>query len=400
MVAKVCASLLPPLVTDWLLGDNDMEIKKNTVDKMKCPSLIMDGIVPGFGVRSHKDGKKTFIFRYSWGGKRQLKKLGDYGVLTVEMARDLAREKARALAAKRDPFATPEADISAITWNELWPEYARLHCTEGDFKRNKQRYDKRVRERFGDKAIKDTTRGDIVALRKSMSTTPIAFNHVKSVLSIMWKDSAEYLPPTAANPTRDVDKYPTKERTRFFSEDEIKRLETAAAAQRREPLALTIVRLYLLTGLRYQELLKLQWKDIDFEDGSLVARETKNGTDHYLPLEPEALALFKSIPRNLFNPNVFVGRGGKGRKKTFRDRWEKIAREADVHDAHIHDLRRTFGARLVMAGVKLQTVAKLLNHKSITVTQRHYAKLENIRNEELRASLRVYTDRLVAAVGV
>ena len=41
--------------------------------------------------------------------------------------------------------------------------------------------------------------------------------------------------------------------------------------------------LYLLTGLRKDEALTLQWTDIDMNRQELVREETKNGKKHYLP---------------------------------------------------------------------------------------------------------------------
>ena len=54
-------------------------------------------------------------------------------------------------------------------------------------------------------------------------------------------------------------------------------------------------------------------------------------------------------------------------KKSFRTAMSK----AEIQDFFFHDLRHIFASHLVMAGVPLLTVAKLLGHKSIEMTQRY-----------------------------
>ena len=46
-------------------------------------------------------------------------------------------------------------------------------------------------------------------------------------------------------------------------------------------------------------------------------------------------------------------------------------KKAGLEDVRFHDLRHTFATRLVQAGVDLYTVAKLLGHKDIRMTQRY-----------------------------
>lgn len=375
-------------------------LTKSAIDKLKGPTQVQDTLVPGLGVKVTGDQKKTFVLRYTFNGKRQLRKLGDYGVMTLEMARDCAREKLLCLGTGQDPFVEQRSNLTPLTWNQFWPDYERLvGSKKKSLAHSRIQYNKHVRDSIGMKAIAETKRSDIGALKLRMADTPIAFNHVRSLLSVMWQAAIESLPDETTNPVRDVKKYPSPERTRFFSPDEIEKIEaTALLHQASDEFAPFIVRLYLLTGLRHRELLSLQWKDVDLKNASLIARDTKNGTDHHLPLHEEAVAVFKDLPRNPFNPNVFPGPGGKGQRKSFRSRWDRIAKDAGIEDAHIHDLRRTFGARLIMAGVKMQVVSRLLNHKNMATTQKHYAKLSNIQDTEMRDGMIAYVEKLNSAL--
>ena len=63
-----------------------------------------------------------------------------------------------------------------------------------------------------------------------------------------------------------------------------------------------------------------------------------------------------------------MGRFG-GRLNNVRNSWRKLLQDADSENLRWQDLRHYFASRLVMAGVDLYTVAKLLGHSSVAVTQ-------------------------------
>lgn len=48
-----------------------------------------------------------------------------------------------------------------------------------------------------------------------------------------------------------------------------------------------------------------------------------------------------------------------------------VRRRAGLEDLTFHDLRRTFGTRLLEAGVDIVTISKLFGHSSVLVTQRY-----------------------------
>lgn len=62
-------------------------------------------------------------------------------------------------------------------------------------------------------------------------------------------------------------------------------------------------------------------------------------------------------------------------KENVSHRFKAQARKHLIGDARFHDLRRTFGYRLILNGMPIYQVSKLLGHKSVLTTERHYAPI-------------------------
>ena len=62
-------------------------------------------------------------------------------------------------------------------------------------------------------------------------------------------------------------------------------------------------------------------------------------------------------------------------KEYVSHRFKRECRKHGIKDARFHDLRRTFGYRLILNGMPIYHVSKLLGHSSVTTTERHYAPL-------------------------
>ena len=62
----------------------------------------------------------------------------------------------------------------------------------------------------------------------------------------------------------------------------------------------------------------------------------------------------------------------------FRDYWNKIKKDANVHNLRFHDLRHTVGTRLAKANVPVPIIKEVLAHSDVSTTMRyiHAAKKE------------------------
>lgn len=130
--------------------------------------------------------------------------------------------------------------------------------------------------------------------------------------------------------------------------------------------------LILLTGLRLDEAASLRWEDIDLEGGFLTARDTKNGSDHTLPLSTFLWQLL--VNRRFFRVNeyVFPGKRGAIHFSSPHKAVEAVRVSIGIHFT-IHDLRRTFVVICQRLEIDEFTRKRLLNHSFADVTGKHYS---------------------------
>jgi integrase len=188
------------------------------------------------------------------------------------------------------------------------------------------------------------------------------------------------------NPVADVEK-PPNERSgdiEVFSPEEVWALVRAATSEQDAAMFLTAA----FTGLRRGELLALRWRDVDFTGAVIRVRASyaegqvttpKSGKVRSVPLAPDvAGALAKLGRRERFTAEadlVFVGdAGGHLDGSALRRRYTGALERAGLRRLRFHDLRHTFGTRMI-AKADIRRVQEWMGHADIQTTMKylHYA---------------------------
>ncbi|MCB1811008.1 MAG: tyrosine-type recombinase/integrase [Candidatus Competibacteraceae bacterium] len=150
--------------------------------------------------------------------------------------------------------------------------------------------------------------------------------------------------------------------------------------------------LLLMTGLRRDEGLHLQWEWVDFEQRTLTlpATVTKNGYVHSLPLSDYLFDLLNTRyrpDRQYIFPGLESSKPLTDPKKVTR----KIRERSGVYFSP-HDLRRTFITTASNLGIRDYTLKRLLNHRKKRDVTDSYV-VPDI--DELRDPMQRITDRLL-----
>jgi integrase len=165
-----------------------------------------------------------------------------------------------------------------------------------------------------------------------------------------------------------------------FSPEEVRSLVRAAASEQDAAIYLTAA----FTGLRRGELIALRWRDIDFV-GSLVRvrasyaggalTSPKSGKVRSVPLAPDVAAALGRLSRRLLltgdDDLVFVGDAGSYLDgSALRRRYRAALEQAGLRSLRFHDLRHTFGTRMI-AKADIRRVQEWMGHADVQTTMRY-----------------------------
>ena len=161
-------------------------------------------------------------------------------------------------------------------------------------------------------------------------------------------------------------------RTRFLSEQEIKRLLDACADSNHRDLYTAGV-LALSTCARRMEIMSLCWQHIDLKVGIIHLHKTKNKTSRAVPLQGYALELMRERHRECVHKSglVFPSRLKPEQPISLRTSWDKALLSSDIKDFRWHDLRHTGASYLAMQGASLAELSEILGHKTLQMVKRY-----------------------------
>lgn len=200
------------------------------------------------------------------------------------------------------------------------------------------------------------------------TVSKITLDNVRRILSsfFSWLEDEDYI---AKSPVRRIHKVKTGKSVKETYTDESLELMRDHCDNMRD---LAMIDLLVSTGIRVGELVRLNRKDIDFENRECIVfgkgskerkvyfdARTKIHLQKYLnERTDENEALFAS----LLSPFERLQISG------VEIRLRKIGRELNIHRVHPHKFRRTLATMAIDKGMPIEQVQHLLGHQSIDTT--------------------------------
>jgi integrase len=176
-------------------------------------------------------------------------------------------------------------------------------------------------------------------------------------------------------------------RDRFFSVEEAKLLLSELKRNHQikkeykeleDPKLHDMALLSLHTGARASEIFNLKGLDVDLEHDLITLRDTKNTETRYAPITKEVkIMLTRRLPDN---PTDYIFKDKEGHKiKEISNAFQRIVDDLGFNDSIddprqkvvFHTCRHTFASWLAIQGTPLYTIAKLMGHKSIAMSERY-----------------------------
>ena len=200
----------------------------------------------------------------------------------------------------------------------------------------------------------------------SVDRAPKTVNGYIQLLSLIWKTAKRVwsisLPAESPFALVALDKV-NNQRDVIISEEEERKLISAAEKSKMNNLA-DLIKFAILVGARWSEIVGLERKNVCFNKKTAKFIDTKNGTDHTIPLHDDAVAILKKYP---FSDKFFqVSSYGK-----FEFYFDQARKRAGLTHIKYHDTRATFCTRALLSGMSIPEVAALSNHSDWASLKRY-----------------------------
>ncbi len=346
---------------------------KATVRRMQCSprqeeKFFWDASCRGFGMRALRSGRRSWIYQYrDEHGRTRRIVLGDVSAVSLDVAREEARQRAASVAQGANPSVERRAKRTAGTVLELVEAYlghAKGYQRPRSYKETERHLRIHAAPLHHDRA-EAVHRRDITALleRVAKNSGPVAANRVRATLSALWSWALRTgLINSDNNPVAFTIRQPEKARERILSNAELKAIWGATDDDGDYS---RIVRLCLLTGCRREEIGSLRWDEIQADKIVIVSDRMKGNLAHEIALLPRIAATLPKRPE--IAEGYMFGRRGTGFSGWSKSKADLDARivKSGVHMPPwgLHDLRRTFSTRLHDAGMEPLVIEALLAHK-------------------------------------
>jgi len=292
-----------------------------------------------------------------------------------------------------------------ILFDEFAKKYLELHIKVNNKKSLSEQKSKLgiLKERFGHLTLAQITQLEVkefIAERLN-SVEPATVNRMTALLKSMFNRAIEWEIFQGVNPVKGIKRLAeNNERTRYLTEPEEVCLLRELSIH---PVVQKMVIISIGTGLRRSELLRLKWDSssksnyVDFKNNIIYidASQSKSGKSRMIPLRNDVREAFLGLPK--YGSYVFTNPQTLKPYTSVEKRFNSAIRRAEIEDFTWHDLRHTFGSRLVMANVPLYEVQILMGHSSSKVTER-YAHLdpEKLKDSINSFSISTVDDALIA----
>lgn len=385
-----------------------------------------DSELKGFGCRVSAT-TKTYIVMSRVNGKLTRISLGKHGIITPDKARE---EAIKTLSKLNDGInindEKKKAKDRGITLQKVYDKYL---IARPQMKKTTITVDKSLLKcNFSDwlnKPIQDITR-DMIAKRHLKLAGESHQNNANNAMRLFRRLYNFAASLSDGNlPTNPVQRlsdsrqwFKVSRRQTVLKEHELP-LWYDALQKLDNPVIADYLLLLLLTGLRKNEGIAINWSSVDMKDKSFTITDTKNSKPLTLPMSDMLYELFTRRQKQKENAFVFPGPGKKGHLIEPKKQVAAIERitcrinnnvatddELEALKAKspdevisgikfcLHDLRRTF-ASIAEGVVSYSVLKRLMNHSDKDVTQGYIV----LGVDKLRHPMQQITDTIRTAMG-
>ncbi|MDJ0857454.1 MAG: integrase arm-type DNA-binding domain-containing protein [Dinoroseobacter sp.] len=284
------------------------------------------GGVNGLYLACNPTGAKSWLWRYSIGGRRKAMGLGPYPDVPLKTARERARLMADQVWQGIDPQADRAAQRPHMTFADAVSAFADDKLAEVKNPKHRKQYlaslNADVIPVIGKMSVADIAPQDVLRVLKPIWSTKTESarklrGRIEAVLAYAtvagfrtgdnparWKNNLDHMLPKPSK-VRTKEKWPAIQLHEAAS--------WMADVRSREGFATRALEFTALTAARSGEVRGMTWDEVDMDNGiwTVPAERMKASSEHRVPLSPDALGLLSNLARLGDSDFVFPApRGG------------------------------------------------------------------------------------------
>jgi integrase len=281
------------------------------VQTAKGPSRYCDGM--NLWLQVSKWGSKAWTFRYVVGGRTREMGLGSARIITLRLARELAREQHEILVRGGDPIEERRAKRERLreeramrsTFKDDAAAYIEVHRPTWSNAKHRQQWPNTLRDyaypTLGNRPTLSITGADITeALAPIWLSKAVTAGRVKKRIEAVceWVRNGRPLPQQASKQVQHHKALAVESIPEFM-----------AKLREQDSVAARALEVAVLAALRTSEVVGAKWSEVDLDQRvwTIPASRMKKRKPHIVPLSDRVVDILTQLPRT--GPFVFPGTG-------------------------------------------------------------------------------------------
>lgn len=341
----------------------------------------------GLSLQMTPKGTKSFYLRDRVLGFQLRVKLGDPSYMSVDDARQASRKAKIQMKSGINPIAERKKLTNENTLKDMYEKFVEEkepYLQERTLTEYKRMWKNHI-SALGNKKLSQINGDDLKRLHKyiSINSGKRCANHcivfVKTIYNFFIKDE-KY---TGKNPATAVKLHHLEHRMRYLERDELERfIKNLNSIE--NSIGKYAIWMLLMTAARRSNVFSMRWQDINLETKTWTIPQTKTGKNVPVALADVAVNILKELKKFKYNDYVFhSATSASGHIVEVRKIWDKVKKNANIKNLHLHDLRHTLATYLVANNANVFVVKRALTHRDIQSSQIYV----NLGEEDLRDKL-------------
>lgn len=386
---------------------------------------------PGIRFREHKDRKyrgqpdRYFVIRYKKQGKLMGESVGwssqgrnaqKANGIRAEIVQNIKEGKRpQSLAEKRQiEMERKEAEEQkrklkekeATTFDEAGDEFIKwAKANKKDWINDESRFKNHLKPNLGNMRLIDISPFMLEKVKSDLfkkELSPKTVHHCLTLVRSIYNKAADWDLYEGQIPTSKV-QFPkvNNKRERFLNYNEAKQLLDALNEVSSQVHDQALISIHC--GLRFSEIAKLTWADVDLDNIIIKIKDAKGHDRHVYITEPVKEVLERLNKVNTYKPNslIFPSKEKEQQKQvssTYYRTIDKLKFNDEISDRRqkvcFHTLRHTFASWLAIQGTSLYEIKELMGHKSIEMTERYAHLLPDVKRKAVNRLAETFKEHI------